>query len=291
MKGFDYLKKIIYKIILFLIFLIIILNLTSCIPPKNNNPPAGEESEYPDNNNGTEKPTEGENPPIEEIPPPEDPDDNEPPIDDGKPPLEEIPPPVDPYPEDDAEVKPLPNPNDNNDDAEIEPLPNSADAKIKFIDEVINIAKNEPKIAEDKSGRTKYGEFFAIPKSDWDTLFILWCVNEAEIKLKTSYIGEIYPWKKKASECVFWYISRDKFRDPSIDDIKYIPQKGDLLFFDYNLNDIADHTALVTGTKENEISYILTIEGHIPGDNPDNKIREREIKFTNKYIYGYGSVL
>jgi hypothetical protein len=287
LKGFDLLKKFIY---LFFTVLILI-NITSCFPTKTEKPPVNNDQNSANDNNGTIPQTDNTAPPAEEIPSEENPDNNnntsEPPDNGKTPPAETVPPPSD---NDGAKVEPLPNPDKNN-GTSIEPLPNSSEAKIKFINEVINIARSEPTIAEDKSGRTKYGEFFGIPKSNWDTLFILWCVNEAEKKLNTSYIGDIYPWKQKASECVFWFISRDKFRDPSINNINYIPQIGDLLFFDYNLNDIADHTALVTGIKENEVSYILTIEGQIPGDKPDTKIREREIKFNNKYIYGYGSVL
>ena len=268
-------KKLLRYIFVCLI-LTLFINLSSCVPPKKND----------QNIPIDKKPNEYGTPPIEELP-----DENT------QPPIEELPPTDDPDNDNNSDneddtpiIEPLPQP-DKETPPDVKTLPITEKAKIEFLDEVISIARGEPKIAEDKKGQTKYGEFFGYAKSKWDTEFILWCVNEAETKLKTSYIGSIYTWKQQAFECVLWYISRDKFKDPATDVVLYAPQKGDLLFFDYNLNGSADHTALVTDTTtEEDIPYILTIEGQIPGDKPDTRIRERKIKTSNKYIYGYGSV-
>jgi len=153
-----------------------------------------------------------------------------------------------------------------------------------FIDLAITIAKNEPTYPE-VNGETVYAALFGNPAYDWCTEFIMYCLQQAEIQLNTTYINDIYPWYDSAYSCGLFYIRNNRY---FLSDT-YTPVKGDLIFFDYEDNGYPNHTGLVIGTKhEYGIDFVITIEGNIPGDDIP-QIRIIQLPLDNPNILAYGS--
>ena len=64
----------------------------------------------------------------------------------------------------------------------------------------------------------------------------------------------------------------------------YIAKSGDIIFFDWEQDGLADHVGIVQKT-ENDIVY--TIEGNSSGDT----CRQKEYNINSNVIYGYGTPL
>ena len=102
--------------------------------------------------------------------------------------------------------------------------------------------------------------------------------------LGTNHVGTTYPLLDSGYQAARWFSKQNRLHTEE----DYVPKRGDMMFFQY-YDSIIDHTALVTGTKEeNGVIYVLTIEGNIPSLS-DKGIKERVIPLDDKYIYGYGS--
>lgn len=169
------------------------------------------------------------------------------------------------------------------------PLPNEH-LLTEFINKLIEIAEGQPKNPQNEEGRTKYGELFDNPYTQWCTEFVMWCIKETETQLGTDYIGTYFPWKDSAYRCVVWYKKNNSFMLKR----NYIPRRGDLIFFDYDFDENCDHTGLVTGIeydKEEDKLYVLTIEGNLPEDYPNGVIRTRRLSVDEVKIYGYGTFM
>ncbi|RHP77773.1 CHAP domain-containing protein [Coprobacillus sp. OF03-2AA] len=62
----------------------------------------------------------------------------------------------------------------------------------------------------------------------------------------------------------------------------YIPQTGDIIFFDWNGDGHVQHVGIVEKVENDKV---YTIEG-----NSKDEVRNKNYSLTNKSIYGYGSV-
>lgn len=152
-----------------------------------------------------------------------------------------------------------------------------------FIDLAIEIAKNEPTYPE-VNGETIYAALFGHPTYEWCTEFVLYCLQQAEIQLDTTYINDVYPWYDSAYSCGLFYIHNNRYFLSGT----YAPVKGDLIFFDTDGSGYPNHTGLVIGTKhEYGIDFVITIEGNIPGDDiPQIRIRQLPLDYNDILAYG-----
>lgn len=153
---------------------------------------------------------------------------------------------------------------------------------------IVTIAKNEPSKAENSKGVTKYGKYFGHPTAEWCTEFIIWCSIKAVEQLDDPRVKGLYP-RVTDSEAAIRYYKRHNayFKRGAI-----VPRIGDLIFFDTNHDGTSDHTGLITKVQydsKKKKTYIYTIEGNIPGDNPSIYIRKRKFASTNSIILGYGT--
>lgn len=120
---------------------------------------------------------------------------------------------------------------------------------------------------------TKYGERYGNSHAHWCAFFILWCAEQAEIP--TSILC-------KSAACgscknfVKWFQNNHRWKDSS-----YIPQKGDIIFFDWEDDGQANHVGIVAGI-ENEA--IITIEGNTGGENGYAVMKQ----LRTENILGYG---
>ena len=158
----------------------------------------------------------------------------------------------------------------------------------EFTEKYIEIAVNEPRNPQNEKGWTKYGAYFGDGYAQWCTEYAIWCIIQADKELGTDYVGKVFPDEYSAYRCVRWH-KKNKTLNMSGE---YIPRKGDLIYFDYDLDKNCDHTGLVTGVEYNQNEdkiYVLTIEGNLPEDYPNGVIRERRLEIDSSFIYGYGS--
>lgn len=121
---------------------------------------------------------------------------------------------------------------------------------------------------------TKYGARYGDPNGHWCAYFVLWCAEQASIP--TSIIC-------KSSSCgncnnfVNWFKSNHRWNDRT-----YTPESGDIIFFDWNGDGIANHVGIVQGVSGN---IVYTIEGNTGGVN-GYAVMERN---RDESILGYGN--
>lgn len=167
------------------------------------------------------------------------------------------------------------------------PLPQWCD-QYAFIETMIAIAESQPVDAEDEKGVTIYGTYFGDPAGQWCTEFALWCVIQAQETLGVEYINRYYPYSDYSGGCISWYKKNGNYRTPN----SYVPRRGDMIFFEYDGDNVTDHTGLVTGVEyceEDGKLYVLTIEGNLPEDYPKGVIRQRRLAVDDPLIYAYGT--
>lgn len=136
--------------------------------------------------------------------------------------------------------------------------------------EIIEIAKTEVGYKEYSNNHTKYGEWFGT-QDEWCAIFISWLANEVGI------LNTLIPKQAYVPSMVQWYKNKRLFRTRGV-----FPQKGDIIFFDYNKNGIADHVGIV---EKCESDIITVIEG-----NKSNQVIRCTYDVNNAGIYGFGLV-
>lgn len=120
----------------------------------------------------------------------------------------------------------------------------------------------------DVFGYTRYGQYYDDIYSEWNHLFVGFCIDYSNIagyKFNTN----LNEWIKTLIE-LNMYQTKDN----------YTPFLGDIIFFDINKDNSIDQVGIITEAKEN--SYIVTI-----GDI-DNQVLQNEYKFDDETIVGYG---
>ena len=104
-------------------------------------------------------------------------------------------------------------------------------------------------IAEDgetKNGITRYGQWYGNPYGDWSAMFVLFCLNYAEIP------EEEVPWSPGVYNMMRLALDADIFIQPDNE----IGNQGNLLFLDTDNNGNADRMAIVTDQTEDTITAI-----------------------------------
>lgn len=133
---------------------------------------------------------------------------------------------------------------------------------------IVDIARNEI----GNKGGEKYWRWYGFnQRVNWCAIFVSWCANESGIMNNTI---------PRFSLCIDgekWYKEHSKWKNKS-----YIPQTGDIIFFDWNGDDHVQHVGIV---EKIENDKVYTIEG-----NSNDEVRNKSYSLNNKSIYGYGSV-
>ena len=133
---------------------------------------------------------------------------------------------------------------------------------------IIEIARKE---IGNKCGE-KYWRWYGFnQRENWCAIFVSWCANESGI------INNTIPKFSLCTDGVKWYKDHNKWENKS-----YIPQTGDIIFFDWNGDGHVQHVGIV---EKEENGKVYTIEG-----NSNDEVRNKSYSLNNKSIYGYGSV-
>lgn len=130
---------------------------------------------------------------------------------------------------------------------------------------------------DETKGYTRYGAWYGVPYGDWCAMFVSFCLNYAEV--------EGMPLD---CNCQNWIETLsgeqlDLYRTKDI----YVPNPGDLIFFDWTGDGRANHVGLVKRLEENEDGDLIltTVEG-----NSSNRVKTNTYDIDDDSILGYGKL-
>lgn len=123
---------------------------------------------------------------------------------------------------------------------------------------------------EGRNNDNIFGDWYGLPNEPWCAMFVSYCMNKA---------GVLQNVVKKFASCSIgwkWFRSKGQTRNRG-----YIPQKGDIIFFDWNpeKGDGIDHVGIVNNVNG---EYIYTLEG-----NHDDQVNIYKYHINDARIYGY----
>lgn len=123
---------------------------------------------------------------------------------------------------------------------------------------------------EGRNNDNIFGDWYGIPNQPWCAMFVSYCMNKA---------GVLPNVVKKFASCSIgwnWFRSKGQTRNRG-----YIPQKGDIIFFDWEpeKGDGIDHVGIVNNVNG---EYIYTLEG-----NHDDQVNIYKYHINDARIYGY----
>ena len=124
-----------------------------------------------------------------------------------------------------------------------------AESQLGYTESELNFSDEDP---WNPHGYTRYGAWYGIPYGDWCAMFISFCMYYAEIP------ADIFPYNCHCSEWVRELSERGMYRNW---DEGYEPKRGDLIFFDFDQDEKAEHVGIITDIDENR-GWIYTIEGN-----------------------------
>lgn len=136
--------------------------------------------------------------------------------------------------------------------------------------DIVTVAQGEIGYKEGANNNSKYGVWYGLNYNPWCAMFVSWCANKAGIST------DIIP--KFASCSVGYNFFKSKRR--IVKDV----QAGDILFFDWNLNNTPDHVGIVEKVAGNTIT---TIEGNASNEKSGEGdcVKRRSFSKTYKYIF------
>ena len=121
-------------------------------------------------------------------------------------------------------------------------------------------------------GWTRYGAWYGVPYGDWCAMFISFCLHYAGISQEDfPYESGTIPWVQKLKKMELYRNAED-----------CVPKPGDVIFFDWEADDLADHVGIVCNLDEDN-RKIQTIEG-----NHGDTVQKFEYDMNDRRIMGYG---
>lgn len=120
-------------------------------------------------------------------------------------------------------------------------------------------------------GGMKYCTWYGLEsRTEWCAAFVSWAYSSVD--------ADAPAFLRCNSEGRRWFTEHGQWRERGYGDIA----PGDSIFFDWDLDDSADHVGLVVGRDEN---YVYTVEG-----NRSDTCIANKYELDNMYILGYGLV-
>jgi len=141
---------------------------------------------------------------------------------------------------------------------------------------ILAIAAKEVGYKQAANSSNKYGQWYGADRQPWCAMFLSWCAAQAGID------SGIIPKFAYVPHGVDHYKKQGRFRPAK----GYIPQTGDIVFYDFNGNGTPDHVGIVTGYGGGMIS---TIEGNTSSVSQANGgAVERKQRNAVSGVAGYG---
>lgn len=161
------------------------------------------------------------------------------------------------------------------------------------------------KVAESQigvSGGDPYWSWYGFDERvEWCACFVSWCADQCgylegnyhieKPKLDQSGIEEqtvadeviSFPKYSGVGDGIQKFKNKSMWQDRNKDDKNYIPHKGDIIFFDWEVDGSSDHTGIVEYYDEGA-NKVHTIEG-----NSGDMVKRQEYSLTDERIVGYGT--
>lgn len=122
------------------------------------------------------------------------------------------------------------------------------------------------------------GSTFNVNSTPWCCIFASYCLNKAGVNPSRV---------KPFSGCKF--AIDNYFKPAGVYKLKttgYIPEPGDLIFFDWNIDKCVDHVGIVQKVANDKV---YTVEGNSKGGYSVSGVRNKSYKLCSDYILGYAS--
>ncbi len=120
-------------------------------------------------------------------------------------------------------------------------------------------------------GGEPYWRWYGFNKRiEWCAVFVSWVANEA------GFLNDKIPKFSGVKNGIEWFKSKGEWKNKG-----YIPSPGDIIFFDWEVDGLANHVGIV---EKVDNGYIYTIEGNSTEDG----CREKKYLINQKEIYGFG---
>ena len=130
----------------------------------------------------------------------------------------------------------------------------------------------------DKKGYTRYGQWYGDLYGDWCAMFASFCLDYADVR-----------GIPLDANCQNW-ISELKQYNLYRDSSSYIPQKGDIIFFDWDLDGVSHHVGLVADVIMNDNGTVQTVKT-IEGNSGNDCVEYDTYAGDNPQIMGYGELV
>lgn len=146
-------------------------------------------------------------------------------------------------------------------------------------DAIVSIALAEEGYTEGSNNNNKYGAALGQNNVAWCALFISWCARQAGIPTSiiktTAWAGDMGSSKQTGN------FGGQYYPKGSI-----TPQKGDIVYYDWNRNGSSDHVEIVISTSG---STFTSIGGNTKGDSGSTEgvRRHSNYSFTSSYVVGF----
>lgn len=145
-----------------------------------------------------------------------------------------------------------------------------AESQLGYTESELNYVAEDP---WHPKGYTRYGAWYGIPYGDWCAMFIAFCMYYAEIP------ESVVPYNCHCNEWIRELRERGLYHSW---DEGYDPKPGDFVFFDFDLDEKAEHVGIIRDV-DMEKGWLYTIEG-----NRYDYVEEFVLTMDDYAIIGYG---
>ena len=131
-------------------------------------------------------------------------------------------------------------------------------------------------------GYSRYGDWFGCPYGDWCAMFASFCIHYADVEGMPLDMS-CPSWIEELRALGLYRPARSE--DPQQ---QYTPSAGDLVFYDWEQDGIADHVGLVaevTPATEAEAAKLITLEGNV-----EDRVQYMGYALDNPVILGFGQL-
>lgn len=164
-----------------------------------------------------------------------------------------------------------------------EDLPAIAESQLGYAESTENYQVEED--GKTIKGYTRYGEWYGQPYGDWSAMFVSFCLNYANIPEEiVPREADVQRWVEKLSGGAEGYEDYSLYTAAK----DYIPNPGDLVFFDSDGDGSADQVGILAEYAEASLlngGRIKTIEG-----DSDNKVQYASYDPDDERIVGYAAL-
>lgn len=120
------------------------------------------------------------------------------------------------------------------------------------------------------------GKYKVTTKSAWCAIF----VSYINLLSGGNHVSSSFPNAIKCTTMVDCFRIKKRYRN---NDSSFIPQYGDIVFYDWDCDGKADHVGIISSVADGNSPSMLVIEG-----NYSNSIKVRSLKYNDGRILGYG---